>query len=192
MKYDEIYQQLKKLAPIPDEQWNHFETLLTPLSFNKGEYLVRAGEKSECMYIIIKGLTRSFFIDYEGKEFNKIFLAENDFASAYVELLNDIPARLSIEALEHTDVLSIKFHEVQRLYDQHLCWNIIGRKLAENFFILKEQREYEFLLMDAKQRYLNFLETYKHLKERISQYHIATYLGITPVSLSRVIKSTKK
>jgi CRP-like cAMP-binding protein len=59
--------------------------------------------------------------------------------------------------------------------------------MAQDYFIKKDQREYEFLLLDATQRYQNFLCDYKNLKERIPQYHIAAYLGISPVSLSRLI-----
>jgi CRP-like cAMP-binding protein len=138
------------------------------------------------MYLIVKGLTRSYFIDPKGNEFNKIFLAELDIASAYVELLNNIPSRLNIQALEETHVLVLKFKDVQKLYERHPCWNEVGRKIAENFFMVKEQREYEFLLLEARERYQNFLKTYSHLTERIPQYHIAAYLGITPVSLSRL------
>ena len=88
-------------------------------------------------------------------------------------------------------MLAVPFKEIQKLYQRHPCWNELGRKIAENFFIVKEQREYEFLLLDAKARYLNFIHDYADLTERIPQYHIAAYLGITPVSLSRVINSTK-
>jgi CRP-like cAMP-binding protein len=191
VKYPQIHSKFNKLASIPDTEWDHVETLFTPQIFKKGDHLVRAGDPTDSMYVITKGLTRSYFIDFEGKEFNKIFLAENDVASAYVELLNKIPARLNIEALEDTETLTIKFKDVQSLYLRHQCWNEVGRKVAENFFIVKEQREYEFLLLDAKERYLNFLKDYSYLKDRIPQYHIAAYLGITPVSLSRIINTTK-
>ena len=183
--------KFNKLAKVPETEWNHLLSLLTPMKFKKGDHILRAGDDTDSMYIITKGLTRSYYIDFNGKEFNKIFLAENDIASAYVELLNQIPSRLNIQALEPTEVLVIKFKDVTALYERHHCWDRLGRKVAENFFVLKEQREYEFLLLDAESRYENFLNAYSHLKDRIPQYQIAAYLGITPVSLSRVINSSK-
>jgi CRP-like cAMP-binding protein len=179
--------KIRSLVNIPDDEWIHVESLLTPQNFKKGEHIIRAGEKTDSMYIILKGLTRSYFIDQDGKEFNKIFLAENDIASAYVELLNNIPSRLNIEALEDTSCMVTKFKDIQALYQRHPCWNQLGRIIAENFFVLKEKREYEFLLLDAEKRYQNFLAEYSHILGRIPQYQIAAYLGITPVSLSRII-----
>lgn len=188
-KYPLLKDKFTKLALIPEEEWKYVESLFQELSFNKNEHLLNAGDVTDSMYLILEGLTRSYFIDSEGKEFNKIFQAEGDIASAYVELLNQIPSRLNIQALENTKVLKIHFKKIQELYQRHPCWNEIGRKIAENFFIVKEQREYEFLLLDAENRYQNFLKDYAHLKKRIPQYQIAAYLGITPVSLSRIINS---
>lgn len=180
------------LADVPKSEWEHIESLFTTSTFKKNEHLIEAGDTTNNMFIITKGLTRSYYIDLEGKEFNKIFLPEYEIASAYVESLKNIPSRLYIQAIENTEALVIRFEEIQNLYKRHACWNQVGRKIAEDFFILKEQREYEFLLLDAKERYLNFLKDYGHIKDRIPQYHIAAYLGITPVSLSRIINQTKE
>lgn len=191
VKYPQMLKKFNMLAEIPESEWEHLESLFTTSSFKKNQHLVEAGDATNNMFIITKGLTRSYYIDLEGKEFNKIFLAEYEIASAYVESLKNIPSRLYIQALENTEALVIRFEEIQNLYKRHECWNQVGRKIAENFFILKEQREYEFLLLDAKERYLNFLKDYGQIKDRIPQYHIAAYLGITPVSLSRIINQTK-
>ena len=67
-----------------------------------------------------------------------------------------------------------------------MCWQIVARKLAEMVFILKEKREAELLLSDAQERYQQFLADYPNLEKHIAQYHIASYLGITPESLSRI------
>ena len=191
VKYPQMLKKFNMLAEIPESEWEHLESLFTTSSFKKNQHLVEAGDATNNMFIITKGLTRSYYIDLEGKEFNKIFLAEYEIASAYIESLKNIPSRLYIQALENTEALVIRFEEIQNLYKRHECWNQVGRKIAENFFILKEQREYEFLLLDAKERYLNFLKDYGQIKDRIPQYHIAAYLGITPVSLSRIINQTK-
>lgn len=191
VKYPRIYSKFKELAEIPESEWCQLEQYFSPMSFKKNDHIIHAGDTTENMYIITSGLTRSYYIDHEGKEFNKIFLAENEIASAYVEILVGIPARLNIQTLEDTQVLAVNFRDVENMYTRNQCWNEVGRKIAERFFIVKEQREYEFLLLDAKARYLNFLKDYAYIKDRIAQYHIAAYLGITPVSLSRIINQIK-
>ncbi|MCP4271690.1 MAG: Crp/Fnr family transcriptional regulator, partial [Gammaproteobacteria bacterium] len=75
---------------------------------------------------------------------------------------------------------------VVNLFDQHRCWEKLGRLLAEQLYIKKETREAEFLLDDAETRYLNFQTNYPGLEDRLTQYHVASYLGITPVMLSRI------
>lgn len=191
VKYSQVYSKFKQLADIPESEWCELEQYFKVMKFKKGEHLVHAGDSTENMYIITKGITRSYYIEHEGKEFNKIFLAEYEIASAYVEILLNVPARLNIQTLEDTEVLAVSFKEIEKMYQRDRSWNEIGRKIAEVFFILKEQREYEFLLLDAKSRYLNFVRKYGTIKNRIAQYHIASYLGITPVSLSRIINQVK-
>ena len=192
MKYELLYNKFRELADISAKEWEHLESKFSHKKFKKNEYLLEAGSEPRFMNIILSGLTRSFYIDHNGKEFNKIFFSQGDIASAYVEMLSKQPSRLSIQALEETDVLQVDYQHVQQLYDRDPAWNIIGRKIAENFFVIKEKREYEFLLLDAENRYKNFLEDYKDLKSRIPQYHVASYLGITSVSLSRLINAAKK
>jgi CRP-like cAMP-binding protein len=192
MKYPELYNNFKSLASIPEEEWLHIEPLLTPKSFKKDEMLIHEGEDNEFLYLIVKGLTRSYYVHPDGKEFIKIFLAENDIASAYVELLKGIPSRINVQAMEATDTLRFKYSDLVQLYDRHPCWNEVGRIIAEDFFILKEQREYEFLLLDAGQRYESFVEQYGKIQKRIPQYAIASYLGITPVSLSRILNKANE
>lgn len=179
------------MAPIPESEWEFVESHFVNFKYSKGDHLVRSGDDTEYIYFIESGLARTYFIDKQGTEFNKIFLAENDIASAYVELLNGTKARINIQALEDMNTYAFKFSKVDLLYKRHECWNELGRKIAENFFKVKEQREYEFLLLDAQERYEIFKSSYGHLMNRVPQYHISAYLGITPVSLSRIVRKIK-
>jgi CRP-like cAMP-binding protein len=97
-----------------------------------------------------------------------------------------MPARFSIQALEESHLLVCNLQPVVELFDQHRCWERLGRKLAEQLYIKKETREAEFLLDDAETRYNNFQRAYPGLEHRLAQYHVASYLGITPVALSRI------
>jgi CRP-like cAMP-binding protein len=175
-----------QLVAPPEPQWQSFRQLFVSRRLDKGEYFIRAGEVSEYSAFINAGLVRFFYQARQGQEFNKSFVYENQFMSAYSAFLTQSPARFNIQALEECHLLVAKTRPMVELFDKHLCWEKLGRILAEQLYIKKEQREAEFLLDDAETRYRNFLQRYPGLEYRLAQYHIASYLGITPVALSRI------
>ncbi|MCG6969571.1 MAG: Crp/Fnr family transcriptional regulator [Gammaproteobacteria bacterium] len=179
------------LVAPPEEQWQSFQQLFHARFLKEGEYFIRVGEPSEYFGFINAGLVRFFYQTPRGTEFNKSFSQENQFMGAYSAFLTNQPARFNIQALEQTHMLIAKISPIIRLFNQHPCWEKLGRLLAEQLYIKKEQREAEFLLDDAETRYRHFLEHYPDLENRLAQYHIASYLGITPVALSRIRKKRK-
>ena len=86
-------------------------------------------------------------------------------------------------------ILVIKYDNWKNLVFRHECWNLLIKSLLESAYIKKEKREREFLLDSAEIRYKRFLKENSNLIDRIKQYQIASYLGITPVALSRIKKS---
>lgn len=186
-----IKQVLSQLVSPPDPELDEFLKLFQIRSIEKGAYFVRAGDRSTELAFVNAGLLRFFYQTTDGKEFNKSFVAENQFTAAYSAFLTDMPARFSIQALEECHLLICDLHMVVNLFDRHGCWERLGRILAEQLFIKKEAREAEFLLDDAETRYRNFQKQYPGLEGRVAQYHVASYLGITPVALSRIRKKLK-
>jgi CRP-like cAMP-binding protein len=91
-----------------------------------------------------------------------------------------------IEAMEDSSVILINYKNWRKLVKNHGCWDSLLKVFLEKVFIKKENREKEFLLDNAETRYKNFLREYPKLEQRIKQHHIASYLGITPVALSRI------
>ena len=181
-----IKQVLAKVSAPPDDELEVFLGLLRSRSLEAGDYFVQAGEKSTELAFINSGLMRFFYQTEDGKESNKSFITENQFAAAYSAFLTDNPARFSIQALEPSHLLVVDLHSIVDLFTRHQCWEKLGRVMAEQVYIKKETREAEFLLDDAETRYRNFQENYPGLEGRLTQYHIASYLGITPVMLSRI------
>lgn len=101
------------------------------------------------------------------------------------------PSAFSIETLEDTVLLCIRYSDWEKLLEGVLCWNIVARKVIEKIYIMKQLRERELLLEDAESRYLHFMEQYPSLHQRLKQHYIASYLGISPVSLSRIRKKMR-
>jgi CRP-like cAMP-binding protein len=184
--YLSLRQTLNHLVAPPARELESFLELFTRRSLAQGEFLLRAGDPSRELAFVNAGLLRFFYQTVDGKEFNKSFILENQFAAAYSAFLTHTPARFSIQALETSHLLVCDLSSVVELFEHHRCWEKLGRLLTEQLYIRKETREAEFLLDDAETRYHNFQKTYPGLEDRLTQYHIASYLGITPVALSRI------
>ena len=179
-------------AGIPQEERNKLLKRIDSITIKKDEYFLRAGEIPQRIGFNLSGLMRLFYIDINGTEFIKHFCMENTLAISYSAFLLREESKLHIQAIEDTKLLTINYQAYREILDGHVCWQIVSRKLAEMLYILKEKREYELLLNSAQERYLHFLEDYSDIEERLNNYHIASYLGITPESLSRIRTNLKK
>jgi CRP-like cAMP-binding protein len=134
----------------------------------------------------VAGLFRYYYIDDKGNEYTKHFCPENNFIISYRAMLLGCGSGFYVEALEDSSILIADYSLWQKLLDEHICWQIFTKKLLEKVYIVKEKREKELLLDSAKARYITFLNENPGLEKRIKQYQIASYLGITPVALSRI------
>ena len=179
---------IETLADVPEEEWAYFSGNLTARCFHKNQLLIHAGEPVTDFYFINTGLVRFFYLKEEGKEYNKAFAMENDFVGSFSAMIRDTPCRYSVQALEETEVLVIPVRIIQNGYNRHPAWERIGRRHAESVAVKKEIRESEFLLDQAETRYRRLLSDYPALVSRVQQYHLASYLGVTDVALSRIRK----
>lgn len=181
-----LYQELLKYSEIPIEEFEKFKSITEIYHLEKGQFFLQAGEKPDKFGFVVAGVLRLFYTTIEGNEYNKSFCVEGDFVASYSALLQNKESKLSINVLEKATLIIAHYNDYLKLTNQHLCWQILSRKLAEDLFIKKEQKESQFLLDSAEERYYNFLQEYSNLESRIKQYHVASYLGITPVALSRI------
>ncbi len=181
-----LRQAIAQLVSPDEQQWRQFAGLFQPRALDAGDYFIRAGEMSERLAFVNSGLLRFFYTTPDGREFNKSFSRENEFAGAYSAYLAREPARFAIQALEPCRLLAAKIDDIVALFERDLCWQKLGRLLVERLYVKKEQREAELLLDDAASRYRRFQQAYPGLEQRLPQYHVASYLGITPVALSRI------
>ena len=190
-KTEKIMSYFHSISNISSSDLSVIENIFYSSTIKKNEYFIKAGETPDKFGIIISGIFRYFYIDDDGKEFTKYFALENDLLISYSAILLGEESKFYIEALENSEVLVSSFKTFNELTENNLSWNKIARKLVEQQYIKKERREYQFLFNDAETRYLHFLEEYPGLIERVKHYHIASFLGITPVALSRIRKKVK-
>lgn len=181
--------QLKRLVStlnLSPSQLDAIRPFLRVQSYDVGEHFVRAGEHTKTVGLIMQGVFRFYYITYAGDDVTKSFCAEGEFVGVYSSLILNETATFSIEALEPSIVLTFPFADFARLSETDLAWLNVRLRMVEQLYLKKQRREQELLLYDAQTRYLKFLEEYPQLEKRVKQYHIASYLGITPVSLSRI------
>jgi CRP-like cAMP-binding protein len=191
---DQFYYSLKDIVrktSVPDEEWNLFAERSKIKQVKKRTRLIEAGDLVNHSYFCSAGLFRLFYPLDDGKEYNVAFSLENDFVTSYGAMTKREPSSFTIEAMEDSVVIVISYDELQELMDKSHSWERFIRISVERLYIRKEERERELLYLSAKQRYQAFLTKYPGLEKRIPQYQIASYLGISPVSLSRLLRPGK-
>jgi CRP-like cAMP-binding protein len=187
--FTHLEQTLKKYAPLSDQALNRYFSACHVLHVAKGTTLYAIGEIPSSFAFIHKGLMRAYLIDEEGNEFNKNFFAEGRFPGSMSALLNNQTSFLGIEALEDCDIITIDFKQFRReLFADHELMAFHINYLEQHWLLEKEPKEIGYLQHEAKQRYMMFLDKYEAILSRLPQYHIASYLGITPTQLSRIRK----
>ncbi len=173
----------------PEVLWEEFRGFMRLRTMKKGEAFAREGEHTHSVAFVASGLFRMFYRRPDGRELNKSFVAENDFVGSFEALLSGDVNRLAIECMAPATVLEFTFAKARALHDRHHYWQRFGRLLAERLYVKKARREAALLMDTALERYEVFLQEHPELAERVPDYHIASYLGITPEALSRLKKA---
>lgn len=188
---DQFKRTLNSFTDVPEHAWNAMSAQLKYLKIKKDGYFVKSGDTPDKLAFIASGVFRVFFISESGDERTLVFREEGRMLSAFSPFLANKKSWFNIQALEDADLLYLNIDAETLTFNKEECWQTIYSKYVEMLFIEKENREREFLSDDAETRYRNFLSKYPGLENRINQYHIASYLGITPVALSRIRKNRK-
>jgi cAMP-binding proteins - catabolite gene activator and regulatory subunit of cAMP-dependent protein kinases len=159
--------------------------LFTLKAYQKGETILNMGENTKVVCLILQGIVRGVYIDENGNEITKCFSKEGDWCCFY-NLLKDSPSEYWIEALENCQVAEITVEQIRSMLDQSQELRAFYEKLYRDAFILSDEKGVSFQRMQGKERYLYFVNKYPDIAERVKQEYIASYIGITPSSLSRI------
>lgn len=173
------------VAPL--EIWESFANFLKQSTYKKNEIIKDINKKERSLSIIIKG-SAGVFLWRENSTICLDLCYENDFFGDYMSFLTQKPTELFTQAIEPIEVLSISFHDLNKLYEDSIIGMNIGRIAAESLFIEKQSQQIDILMLTAEKRYLKLLERQPEIIKRTPQKHIASYLGITPESFSRIRK----
>ncbi len=186
--YSSILQYVNNYIALTPKEETYFISILKHRKLLKRQYLVQAGDVCRYENFVLKGCLRSYYVDDTGLEHVSQFSSENWWTSDLSSFLTGKEASLNIDALEDTEVLQIEKSALEQLYIEVPKFNVLFRILLQNAFVAQQDRIIQRMSMDATQRYLMFVQKYPNLEQRLPQHQIASYLDITPESLSRIRK----
>jgi CRP-like cAMP-binding protein len=148
--------------------------------------MLREGQQGKELAYVVQGTMRHFYTR-DGEEKTTYFYFENSLTGPYMSCVTGKPSLISFEALADTKLLVFPYSAMQLLFVQSHTWEKFGRVLAEYLAIGLEDRMVGLLMLSPEERYVQLLQSNKQkIIERIPQHLIANYLGVTPVSLSRI------
>ena len=179
---------IRAMADIPPEEEAKLCGITASENLKKGDTFLREGDVPQKFAFVSNGLFRYYYVNEKGNEFTKGFFPEHNFITSYTAMVRRQPSHYTVQALEDASLLVVDYNRWQILYRGHNCWMNLLFRLIETGYMKKEARERELLILSAEERYRSFLSEYPALEKRIKQRLITSYLGITPVALSRIRK----
>ena len=177
---------MNALSPLSDEDLADAAHLCQRLSLDKGEALLRAGEQAHLVGFVVSGGLREHYLLADGGERTKGFSLPGWFAGSLSDLISDEASKVWIEAAVPSVLLTLPWADVRRWQETRPAWTRFGWRVAERLYMMKVEREYELLAMDAAARLEATLARWPTLEQVFSQRDIASYVGVTPVHLSRL------
>lgn len=183
-----LYNTLSEHFAVSDSLVASFAQLTSCKKLAAGETLFKAGDTQQYLYLLTRGLLYAYFVTCDGKSVCKEVYWERDLVFGFRSLLADVPYPFYVAALEDSELLQVSKSEYLNWSQRHPEHQAFHLSVISEYFLYKEGKE-EFLLLNTPERRVAlFYETYPDLIRRIPQHIIASYLGITPISFSRIKK----
>lgn len=179
---------LERFVEFNEAEWIVFTQHLSFNAIKKKHYFTEPGKVCDKVGFIVTGAVRYFHIK-DGEDITGYFSFENEFVSSYKSYLTNLPGYTYVQALEDTKLITFTRKDMeQMLANPMLAYKMerFGRLVAEHYLCCYEDRVVSFLTQTPEERYLQLLSTGKEILQRMPQHYIAHFLGITPVSLSRI------
>jgi CRP/FNR family transcriptional regulator, anaerobic regulatory protein len=185
--FSQIYSYTDNIVPFTVSEKAIFESAFTILQVPKKFKLAEEGKTAKEIFFINKGLVRLYYTK-DGEEITGYIFKEGLFASSFDSFLRQAHGIQTLETLEDCELLSLSYSKLEELYTKLPKMNVLVRKVAEQRFINAQQILSSFILDSPEERYRNFELHHGDLLLRVPHNIIASFLGITPVSMSRIRK----
>ena len=190
--HQHVKESLQALSSKKITNWEELESLMTNRKLKKGEHFFQHFDHCDEVAIVSSGLFRIYLTDHEGEEKTFSFIPEKSFIlDFFLSWEENSKTMVSVQALEESEIYTIKYNEFLELMNQNTIWHDIYREVLLKNYMYKTRREIEFVQFNAKQRLKIFMANKRIDVQRIPKTFLASYLGIQPPSLSRLLREIK-
>jgi len=190
--FDVLRAYLKERGAFCEEQFDFMRSLFLPRTLESGAFLQRAGDVATHAAFVARGCLRSYVIDAKGKEHIVMFAPESWWLADVKSLATGTPSQYFYDAIEESEVLLIDGPSHQKIVENVPEYAASFRTGLQKHAAAKDERIVHALSTSAEERYLQFLETYQSIALRVPQWMLASYLGISPETLSRIRKNLSR
>lgn len=184
---DAIIEYVKNICPISPVLEAAIRERLEIMELPKKEVILKEGQRSDYIHVVLKGIIRMYYIR-DGEEVSSRFVEELQIAASIISFYGREASYEFIETLEPVILARIHYDKLMELYAMFPEFNYIGRRITEQYFVRSEQRLYQLRKQSAEERYCFFVENYPSLYQRLPLKYIASYLGLTLETISRIRK----
>lgn len=187
-EFAKLRERLMAIVPFPESEFVKLASKLQLETYKKRDLFLKRLEHPGRIAFVVSGLFRVCYMGSSDLPVVKTFCTEGKFLEPELASFKSFESEIVIEALEKSTVISIAISDAVELLRNSPEWLRLARTILEEQLSGRERREFQLLALDAFSRYELFLKEFPGLKERLSQNNIASYLGITPVSLNRLLR----
>ncbi|WP_138989717.1 Crp/Fnr family transcriptional regulator [Larkinella sp. C7] len=180
-----LLNQINQFAPLSLEGQAALAGMLVRKEVPKGYFLLEQGQICRYLYILEKGFARGYYRQ-DGKDISLWFAFEGDMLASLYSFVTFKPSYTNIEILEDSIISGISYEQLNELYQNYPEFNLIGRLITQKYFIELEERTLSFQFQTASERYHQLIEKHPQLLQKASLGHIASFLGISQETLSRI------
>lgn len=186
--FEKLFENIRKKITITEKEEEVCRSLFIPKKLRKRQYLLQQGDVSKYTAFVEKGLLRSYIIDDKGTELIMQFAPEGWWINDMYSAITGEPAEQNIDAIEDSELLLLTNQAYDQLMQEAPVFERFFRLQLQNSFVALQRRLKGNITLTAEEKYKNFIHSYPNIVQRVPQHNIASFLGITPESLSRIRK----
>lgn len=182
----QLLEYIKQYVDLTPDEESRLLLKVKLKKFQKGQFVVQNGDVCKYENFVLSGCLRSFYIDKDGQEHVVMFATENWWTADLGSFITQKSADLNVQCLEDSELVQIHYNDLQKLYLEIPKLERFFRIIIQKAFVAAQKRIVNNFSLDAMERYTQFREQYPKIEQRVPQYMIASYLGITKEFLSKI------
>ena len=186
MNVKPLLDYISKYVTLTNTEEHFLTSRLSSRKYIKGQYILQQGDISQTECFIISGCTKMFYLDDKGQEHIIMFSIEDWWTSDLGSFISQTPSDFNVQCLENTEIIQFSYENIEEIFSKIPKLERFFRKIIEKAFVASQKRIIRNFSLTAKERYLIFKESYPKIEQRIPQYLVASYLGITKEFLSKI------